>query len=499
MKADTPAGAKGSEVRRRFGNRVIERGLASSDQVAKALRVQAERAGRGVLQNLGEIMVEQGVLSPSQVRSLLEEQEQIIMICPDCGQRYNVRRSASDRAACPADGSRLALTDSAMAQIGVAATLSAKATQDDAPVGLEIGRCRIYEFLGKGGMGAVYKAKHLPLNRFVAIKMIPAASQDPTFIRRLLIEAQTVARLEHPNIVQVYDVGYEKGYFFMVMQLLRGTTLERHLAEYGQPPLPEALDIVRDVARGLEAAHGMGIIHRDIKPSNIFVSDDGRARLTDFGLSLMTESKDDLGGLVVGTPGFMSPEQCLGRPVDGRSDLYSLGIVFYLLVTGSRPFDGDTPLAVRDAQIKSKPRAPRLINPEISDGIQAVLAKMMARSPDRRYGSATAFLEDLERVIQGEDPKALIETGRFIKCGFCESLNRGRATRCKVCGEALSTGPDMELDFGLRAGEFQCLGCGTPNPRGARTCCGCHRLFCPVCGERPLREGIRCPCGAKAP
>ncbi len=487
-----------ADARPLFGNRLIERGLASREQVAKALRVQAERTARGVLQNLGEILVEQGVLTAAQVQSLLEERKQVIMACPACGERYNVLQSAIDRAICPADGNRLAPNVNAT-DLGVAATLSASPTADDAPVGLEIGRCRVIEFLAKGGMGAVYKAKHLALGRYVAIKMIPSASKDSTFIRRLLFEAQAIARLEHPNIVQVYDVGYEKGYFFMVMQFLRGATLQERLAEHGRPPLPEALDIVRDVARGLEAAHAGSVIHRDLKPSNIFVTDDGRVRLTDFGLAFTTEAADELGEFVVGTPGYMSPEQYLAQPVDARSDIYSLGVIFYLLATGSRPFEGATPKELREAQLKGHPRAPRSINPDITEGMQAVLAKMMARLPEKRYKGASAFLEDLDRLIRGEDPVAAVETGRFLKCGFCDSLNPGKAARCKVCGESLSAGPKVELDLALRPGEFLCRGCGAPNPRGARTCSGCLKLFCPACGERPLEAGARCACGADGP
>ncbi len=498
MKAGTQGEERGTQPRRLFGDRVIQKGLATPDQVAKALRVQAERTARGAVQNLGEILMEQGVLTAAQVKSVLEERDQVIMTCPGCGERYNVSRSAADRATCPADGKRLAAGAEA-AKVGVSATLSASPTADDAPVGLEIGRCRILEFLGKGAMGAVYKARHLPLNRFVAVKLIPPASRDSTFIRRLLVEAQTVARLEHPNIVQVYDVGFEKSYFFMVMQYLQGVTLEKHLARHGIPPFPETLEIVRHIGRGLEAAHGMGVIHRDVKPSNIFLTDDGRARLTDFGLALMTESKDDLGAYVVGTPGYMSPEQYLGNPVDARSDLYSLGIIFYRLATGSRPFTGNTVKEVREAQLAGQPKAPRSINPDISEGAQAIMAKLMARSPERRYGNAAAFLEDLERVLCGQDPKALLETGRFVKCGFCETLNRGKVTRCKVCGEALGAGPEVKLDIALRPGEFRCRECRALNPPGARACSGCQKLFCPACGNRPFPKKGPCACGTERP
>jgi predicted Ser/Thr protein kinase len=495
--AEAQGGAKGSEGRQRFGDRLVSRGLATREQVAQALRLQAERGARGVLQNLGEILVEQGIVTVAQIKALLEEQEQVIMVCPSCNERYNVRRAAAGRAVCPADGSILALSTE-VARIGVAATLSAGAAATDAPIGLEIGHCRIIEFLARGGMGSVYKAKHLALGRYVAIKMIPSGARDQTFIRRLLVEAQTVAKLEHPNIVQVYDVGYEKGFFFMVMQFLQGITLEKRLADEGRPPLPEVLDLVRDIGRGLEAAHAQGVIHRDIKPSNIIVTDDGRARITDFGLALMTESKDELGEFVVGTPGYMSPEQNLGKPVDARSDLYSLGVLFYRLATGVRPFAGPTVQATREAQFKEKPKAPRSLNPDISEGVQAIMSKLMSRAPERRYPNATEFLEDLDRAMRGEDPKAILETGRFVKCGFCETLNRGNAGKCHVCGESLSAGNE-KLDLALRPGEFTCLGCGGVNVDGARTCTGCLKRFCRACRKRPVDPGKPCKCGAVNP
>jgi predicted Ser/Thr protein kinase len=457
-----------------FGKRLISEGLASGEEVGSALRIQAERAANGVQHNLGQILVEQGILTYQQVRDLLKKEHQTILSCPQCQERYNVPLDRRGSATCPADGARLTgkVEDS---QIGVAATISSEAGEPAGPIGMEIGGCRIVELLGRGSMGAVYKAKHVGLNRYVAIKMIPASSEKDTIVRRLLFEARAIAKLEHPSIVQVYDVGCEKGYFFMVMQLLRGQTLEERLAELGMPDIKDSLSLVADVARGLEAAHGAGVIHRDLKPSNIIVSEDGRARLTDFGLARMGESSDELSDRVVGTPAYMAPEQWGRGPADGRSDLYSLGVILYLLVTGKKPFDGKSVQEIKDQHLSGRARAPRTLNPAVSEGLQAILGKMMARSPDRRYPTTTAFLEDLGRVLRDETPKALEETGRFVRCGFCETPNPAKATKCKLCGESLGPASGGSLEFALRSDERRCPACQEIVLQRARICSRCKR------------------------
>ncbi len=460
----------GAPPRVPFGKRVVELGLATPQQVVAGLRLQAERSAQGVFQNLGQILVEQRALNPQQVRDILAGEFYTIMACPVCSERYNVSRDHKGEMSCPADGTTLHPAEEA-AGIGVAATLHA----GDSPVGLELGGCRIVELIGRGAMGAVYKAKHLGLNRYVAIKVLPSSSRDETFERRLMTEARAIARLEHPGIVQVYDVGCEKGYFFMVMQLLRGQTLEDRIAEFGIPDLRGTLETVNDVAQGLAAAHKAGVIHRDLKPANIIVTEDGRARLTDFGLARLGGTKDELGDQIVGTPTYMAPEQWLRGEIDGRTDLYSLGVIFYQLATGRKPFEGRTVAELMEQHLNVRAKAPRSIDSTLTPGVQAVLGKMMAKSPDRRYPDLPAFLEDLARLLQDKDPKALEETGRYLKCGFCETLNPKGSTQCKVCGEGLGAEATGEIDLAVREGETRCGSCGEVGDGARRACARCGK------------------------
>lgn len=437
--SDPPRTPEPPEDSRRFGEAVAERGLATREQVAECLRTQAELAAQGIFRNLGEIMVERGYLTSAQVQRLLAERDQVILSCPRCGDRYNVPRASQGTAACPTDQEVL-VPSRDVSVVGVAGTLDPAL---GSPIGLEVGGCRIVELIARGSMGAVYKAKHLALNRFVAVKMIAHREGNPEVVRRVLQEARAAAKLEHPNIVQVYDVGFQKGYVYVVMQLLLGQTLEERLRELGSLPVEEACDVARDVALGLQAAHAKGIIHRDLKPANIIVTEDGRARLTDFGLAQDLESGDDSAGMIVGTPYYMSPEQWLGRRADARSDLYALGIILYSMLCGRRPFEGETIEALMRQHLKVAPPPPEKHNARLPEGISAIVRKMIAKSPAKRYPSAAAFLADLERFRRGQDPEALAELSPRLKCGFCETLNPISAKRCRVCGEPLGgpTGP----------------------------------------------------------
>ncbi len=465
-----------------FGEAVIGRGLATPDQVNGCLREQAELAAKGVFRNLGELLVARGVLTADQVRSLLEEQDQVMGVCPACSEKYNVLREWLGRAKCPSDSAVLDPV-AAGSGVGVAATLGARGGSSGSPVGLEVGGCRIVELIARGSMGTVYKARHVGLNRYVAVKLMPSLENSPEVIKRLLVEARAVAKLEHPNIVQVYDVGFQRGYFFIVMQLLLGQTLEKRLAESTTVPVPAALDVVRDVAQGLGAAHEKGIVHRDIKPANIIVTEDGRARLTDFGLAQDPENPIDRPGFIVGTPYYMSPEQWLGHRADERSDVYSLGIILYQMATGRRPFVADSAAELMHQHLKVSARPPQAYDDTLSDGLCAVIRKMIAKAPAKRYAGATALVRDVERVMRGEDPEAMEDFGKFVKCGFCETLNPAGEKRCKVCGEGLHTlgGP---LEIAQRPDEFKCPSCGRLTRKGARACEHCGKAFCAACKRR---------------
>jgi serine/threonine-protein kinase len=280
----------------------------------------------------------------------------------------------------------------------------------------------------------------------------------------------------------VYDVGFQRGYFFIVMQLLKGQTLEERLAESGAMPVPTALDIIKDVAQGLQAAHQKGIIHRDLKPANIMMTEDGRARLTDFGLAQDAENPDGREGLIVGTPYYMSPEQWLGHKADERSDLYSLGIILYQMVTGRRAFQGETVNELMHQHLKVVAPSPKQHDPALADGLCAMIKKMISKPPKKRYQNMDELMADLSKVSQGEDPDALGEFGQVTKCSFCETFNPAGEKKCKVCGENLdASGP---LEIVARADEFKCPGCGAINRKGTRSCSGCRKHFCARCKIR---------------
>jgi hypothetical protein len=482
--AATPAHAAASILDESglFGEAIVSRGLATPDQVADALREQAELAGKGVFKNLGELLIGRKVLSPEQVKNLLYEQDQFIMACPACKEKYNVLKGWEGKAKCPTD-STLLIEIPKTESVGVAATLGGTGETPDSPIGMECGGCRIVELIGKGSMGAVYKAKHVGLNRYVAVKLLPSLSNDPELVKRLLFEARAIAKLEHPNIVQVYDVGFQRGYFFIVMQLLKGQTLEERLNESGAMPVPTALDIIKDVAQGLQAAHQKGIIHRDLKPANIMMTEDGRARLTDFGLAQDAENPDAREGLIVGTPYYMSPEQWLGHKADERSDLYSLGIILYQMATGRRAFQGETVNELMHQHLKVVAPSPKQHDAALADGLCAMIKKMISKPPKKRYQNMDELMADLSKVAQGEDPDAMAEFGQVIKCSFCETFNPAGEKKCKVCGENLGDagGP---LEIVARADEFKCPGCGAINRKGARSCAGCRKHFCARCKIR---------------
>lgn len=260
-------------------------------------------------------------------------------------------------------------------------------------------RYEVLERIGTGGMAVVYKARCHRLNRLVAIKILkPELANDEDFLRRFQSESQAVAMLSHVNIVSIYDVCRSDGIDYIVMELIDGMTLKQYMQKRGTPlNWREALHFITQIVRALGHAHSRGIVHRDIKPHNIMVLRDGSVKVTDFGIARLTSAaQPTLTQEALGSVHYISPEQAKGSQVDGRSDLYSVGVMLYEMLTGRLPFEGETPVFVAIQHINSIPIAPRELNPDIPEALEAITMKAMAPNVEQRYASAEEMLEDLK-------------------------------------------------------------------------------------------------------
>ncbi|MBI4169922.1 MAG: serine/threonine protein kinase [Acidobacteria bacterium] len=271
------------------------------------------------------------------------------------------------------------------------------------------GAYRVEGLIGAGGMGIVYLALDEALQRQVALKtLLPALTADPEFVARFKREAQSAAALNHPNITQIYAIGQEGMIPFFAMELIRGRSLEGLVKDRGALDPLEAAGYISQAARGLRHAAEKKLIHRDVKPSNLMLTEDGVVKITDFGLAKAARSETQLTatGEVLGSPGYISPEQAQGAPLDARSDIYSLGATFYYLVTGRLPYEAPTPVAMIIKHMNEPLRSPRAINPAIPYPIAAAIQKMMAKRPGERFQDYEALVRELERAVSGP-PSAL--------------------------------------------------------------------------------------------
>ena len=261
------------------------------------------------------------------------------------------------------------------------------------------GRYEILEEIGRGGMAVVYRARCHRLNRYVAVKILKEElSRDEDFRRRFYAESQAVAMLSHPNIVAVYDVNHSNDIDYIVMELIDGLTLKQYMQQRGALSWREALHFATQIAKALEHAHSRGIIHRDIKPHNIMILKDGSVKVADFGIARLNSSQNTLTREALGSVHYISPEQAKGAQVDARSDLYSLGVVMYEMLTGKPPYDGESPVAIAIQHINATPVPPRQLNPSIPLGLQQITLHAMCSDLSARYASATAMIEDLEAL-----------------------------------------------------------------------------------------------------
>jgi len=291
--------------------------------------------------------------------------------------------------------------------------------------------------IARGGMADVYEARDLLLDRLVALKVLFAElSTNPTFVERFRREAQSAAALSHPNIVSVYDWGPANGTYFIAMELVSGQTLAQLIRQVGVVPTEQAISIAADVALALAFAHRHGVVHRDIKPSNVLITEDGIVKVADFGIARAITNDEDLTqtGSVLGTATYISPEQARGEDLDGRSDVYSLGVVLYEMLAGTPPFLGETPIAVAYKHVTEQPVPLRRVNPRVPADLEAVVMRCLAKQRDQRYPDTTALRSDLLRVLEhrplrtGPLPNETLLDAAAPTLAFGEPLVRGGAT-----------------------------------------------------------------------
>ena len=266
-------------------------------------------------------------------------------------------------------------------------------------------RYEIIEQIGNGGMATVYKAKCHVLNRYVAVKILrDEFTTDEEFIKRFNTEAQAVASLTHPNIVSVYDVGHEGNLYYIVMELIKGRTLKEIIVSEGAPAWKWCVNVAIQIASALETAHKNNIIHRDIKPHNIIITEDGMAKVTDFGIAkAVSNSTITAFGTTMGSVHYFSPEHAKGGITDAKSDLYSLGVVMYEMLTGKLPFDADTPVSVALKHLQEQPIEPIIINPTIPQAVNKIIMKSMQKDSSLRYQNAGEMLKDLSIALKNPD------------------------------------------------------------------------------------------------
>lgn len=276
-------------------------------------------------------------------------------------------------------------------------------------------RYEILAKVGAGGMSDVYKAKDHVLGRFVAIKVLKQEfAEDVNFVTKFRTEAQSAAGLEHPNIVNIYDVGSEEGFHYIVMEYVEGITLKTYIEKKRQLSYKEAISIAIQVGRGIEAAHNKNIVHRDIKPQNIMISTEGKVKVTDFGIARAATS-NTIHSDVMGSVHYSSPEQARNGFVDGKSDIYSLGIVMYEMVTGRVPFDGDTTVAIAIQHLQEEMESPRNYVPDLPISLEKIILKCTQKSADRRYAAMSELLEDLRHALVSPDEDFVVMAPAFMQ------------------------------------------------------------------------------------
>jgi serine/threonine-protein kinase len=361
--------------------------------------------------------------------------------------------------------------------------------QQDELIGTTLGNHRIIAVLGQGGMARVYKAYQENLDREVAVKVLPPwYAADRSFVERFNLEARLVARLSHPNIVTVHDANEQNGHLYIVMQLVDGGTLKNRLDLLHRSrkimDLAEAVPIFTQLASALTYAHEQGVIHRDIKPVNVLMDRSGRPILSDFGIAKVlasTESNLTRPGAGVGTPEYMSPEQCQGGAVDGRADIYALGVMLFEALTGRPPFQGANYPALAHSHIYEMPPRPGLLNPTLAPAVEQIILTALMKNPQQRFQRADDLAEALQKTLTNQVPVAGYNT-----------------PPAQLAGNTPFTGHRLSSQNGRQLVMYPCHYCQRPNKPLQRFCtyCGGPMNQCRICGKSNVANNRFCTnCG----
>ena len=391
-------------------------------------------------------------------------------------------------------------------------------------IGMTLGHCVIEELIGQGGMARVYRAYQANLDRHVAVKVLPPYyAADPAFVERFQIESRAMAKLTHPNIIIIHDAGREQGHLFITMEYVSGGNLKDYMESrpFSFNDIPR---IIHDLASALSFAHARGIVHRDVKPVNVLmdiqrrVNPDGqesvsrRVVLSDFGIAKVLESSNVIThtGAGVGTPEYMSPEQCRGTMVDARSDIYALGVMLYEMLTGRTPFEADNYTALAHSHIYEPPPPPSRLNRRISPAVQAVVLKALEKDPSERFQQATEMALALEQAMAAQmpipNPAPRVTAGRAATpgqvCPRCGAANASQQRFCTNCGNPLGSGavavPRNPAPAGVAEAGVTCPSCQFPNRAIDRFCTNCGAsLLKGVPGRTCNKCGTRNPAGVR--
>jgi serine/threonine-protein kinase len=399
---------------------------------------------------------------------------------------------------------------------------------NDDLIGVTVGHCVIEELLGQGGMARVYRGRQENLDRHVAIKILPPYyAADPSFVERFKLEARAMAKLTHPNIVTVHDAGEDGGHLYIIMEYVSGGTLKQRMV--GGLHMPEIQRVIREVASALTYAHSQGIVHRDVKPVNVLMDMNGRSVLSDFGIAKVLQTSAALthAGAGVGTPEYMSPEQCRGNAtVDARADIYALGVMLYEMLAGHTPFVADNYTALAHSHIYEPVPPPSAINPRISPAVQSVVLKALEKNPADRFQKATELSVALDQAVAAQTPVAAMSgraTGQpapasprpapaypTVICPRCHQPNAAQQRFCSFCGQPLVPGqsppPGAYQQYPQATGSWtSCPYCLAMNKPVNRFCTQCGKsllvgvapLLCRNCGARNTPGQRFCTtCGA---